>query len=171
VGLRDRALIGVMVYSFARVGAVVGMKVEDYYQDGRRSWLRLHEKGGKFHEVPAHHNAEAYLDAYLEAARIADDKKGALFRTAAGSAKTLTSNRLHRTEALLMIKRRAREAGLPEAICCHTFRATGITAYLENGGTIEKAQMIAAHESPRTTKLYDRTSDQISLDEVERIGI
>jgi len=68
-----------------------------------------------------------------------------------------------------MIKRRSRQAGLSEAICCHTFRATGITAYLENGGTIENAQAIAAHESPRTTKLYDRTQDAISLEEIERI--
>src|SRR4051812_17893445 len=79
VGLRDRALIGVMVFSFARIGAVVSMKVEDYYQNGKRWWLRLHEKGGKFHEVPAHHNAEAYLDAYLEAAGIGDDRKSPLF--------------------------------------------------------------------------------------------
>lgn len=70
-----------------------------------------------------------------------------------------------------MIKRRARAAGLPESTCCHTFRATGITAYLDNGSTIENAQAIAAHESPRTTKLYDRTSDEITLDEVERIAI
>jgi integrase len=70
-----------------------------------------------------------------------------------------------------MIKRRSRLAGLSEKICCHTFRATGITTYLENGGTIERAQAIANHESPRTTKLYDRTSDEISLDEVERIRI
>jgi integrase len=70
-----------------------------------------------------------------------------------------------------MIKRRARRAGLPENICCHTFRATGITTYLQNGGTIEKAQQIAAHESPRTTKLYDRTNDAITLDEIERIMI
>jgi integrase len=70
-----------------------------------------------------------------------------------------------------MIKRRAEDAGLPSSICCHTFRATGITAYLENGGTVENAQAIAAHESPRTTKLYDRRSDTISLDEIERILI
>jgi integrase len=70
-----------------------------------------------------------------------------------------------------MIKRRALVAGLPAHTCCHTFRATGITAYLENGGTIEHAQRIAAHESPRTTKLYDRTGDAVSLDEIERIRI
>ncbi len=76
---------------------------------------------------------------------------------------------MHRNDALRMIKVRAKAVGLPEAICCHTFRATGITAYLENGGTIEHAQQIANHESPKTTKLYDRTSDQITLDEIERI--
>jgi integrase/recombinase XerD len=70
-----------------------------------------------------------------------------------------------------MIKRRAQAAELPASTCCHTFRATGITAHLENGGTIENAQGIAAHESPRATKLYDRTSDEITLDEVERIAI
>jgi integrase len=171
VGLRDRALIAVMVYSFARVGAVVGMRVEDFYQNGRRSWFRLHEKGGKFHEVPAHHNAEAYLDAYLEAAGIAQDKKTPLFRSTRAKTKQLTPNGLTRTDALRMVKRRARAAGLPAAVCCHTFRATGITAYLENGGTIENAQAIAAHESPRTTKLYDRTSDTLTLDEIERIAI
>jgi integrase len=70
-----------------------------------------------------------------------------------------------------MVKRRALAAGLSPVVTCHTFRATGITAYLENGGTIEHAQQIAAHESPRTTKLYDRTSDAISLDEIEKIVI
>jgi site-specific recombinase XerD len=170
VGLRDRALIGVMVYSFARVSAVIGMRVEDYYQSGKRWWIRLHEKGGKHHEVPAHHNAEAYLDAYLEAADIADRKKSSLFRTI-NKRRQLTDSSMYRADVLRMIKRRAEAAGLPASTCCHTFRATGITAYLENGGTIENAQAIAAHESPRTTKLYDRTTDEITLDEVERILI
>ncbi|MDQ3920177.1 MAG: site-specific integrase [Acidobacteriota bacterium] len=170
VGLRDRALIGVMVYSFARVSAVIGMRVEDYYQSGKRWWIRLHEKGGKRHEVPAHHNAEAYLDAYLEAAGIAGQKKSPLFRTI-NKSRQLTVSPMYRSDVLRMIKRRAEAAGLPASTCCHTFRATGITAYLENGGTIENAQAIAAHESPRTTKLYDRTKDEITLDEVERILI
>src|SRR5262245_21033998 len=171
LGLRDRALIGVMVFSFARISAVLGMKVEDYYPNGKRWWLRLHEKGGKFHEVPAHHTAEAYLDAYIEAAGIAGDKKGPLFRSVRGKSGELTTKPLRRDNALTMIKRRAVAVGLSERIGCHTFRATGITAYLENGGTIEKAQQIAAHESPKTTKLYDRTSDRITLDEIQRIAI
>jgi integrase len=163
-GLRDRALIGVMVYSFARIGAVVGMRVQDYCPRGKRWWFRLHEKGGKHHEVPAHHNAEAYMDAYLQAAGITGDKKRPLFRTIA-RAGALTERPMSRIDALKMVKRRARAAHVSTAISCHTFRATGITAYLENGGTIENAQAIAAHESPRTTKLYDRTSDEITLDE------
>ncbi len=170
VGLRDRALIALMCFTFARVSAMVHMRVEDYYQNGKRWWIRLHEKGGKRHEVPAHHNAEAYTDAYLDAAGIRDEKKGPLFRSV-DKHRTLTKNPMTRTDVLRMVKRRARAAGLPYSTCCHTFRATGITAYLENGGTIEKAQAIAAHESPRTTKLYDRTSDDITLDEVERIAI
>jgi integrase/recombinase XerD len=170
IGLRDRALIGLMCYTFARVSAMVHMQTEDYYQNGKRWWVRLHEKGGKRHEVPCHHNAEAYLDEYLAAAGIRDDKKTPLFRSVDKHRK-LTANPMTRTDVLRMVKRRALEAGLPSSTCCHTFRATGITAYLENGGTIENAQAIAAHESPRTTKLYDRTSDEITLDEVERIAI
>jgi integrase len=160
-----------MVYSFARIGAVVGMRVEDYYLNGRRWWIRLHEKGGKFHEVPVHHVADEYLDAYLNAAGIRAEEKSPLFRTSRGRSRKLTENGLTERDALDLVKRRAAEAGLPRAICCHTFRATGITAYLENGGTVENAQAIAAHESPRTTKLYDRRGDQISLDEIERIVI
>jgi integrase len=158
-----------MIYSFARVGAVTGMNVADYYQNGKRWWIRLSEKGGKFHEVPVHHTAEEYLDAYLDAASLRSEPKTPLFRTTRGRSRQLTTNGLQEREALAMIKRRAAVAGLPATICNHTFRATGITAYLESGGTVEKAQAIAAHESPRTTKLYDRRSDQISLDEIERI--
>lgn len=169
-GLRDRALIAVMVFSFARVSAAVSLKAEDYYQDGKRWWFRFREKGGKQHQVPAHHTAEAYLDAYLFAARIGEDKKAPLFRTVTRHG-LLSDRQMTRNDAFRMVKRRAVAAGLPPTTCNHTFRATGITAYLENGGTIENAQAIAAHESPRTTKLYDRTSDEITLDEIERIRI
>jgi integrase/recombinase XerD len=169
-GLRDRALIGVMVYSFARVGAVLGRNVEDYYLQGKRWWLRLNEKGGKHHELPAHHKVEDFLDAYLTAAGIAGDKATPLFRSV-NARRQLTDCRLLPRDALAMVKRRARAAGLGDRISCHTFRATGITLYLLNQGTLERAQQIAAHESPRTTKLYDRTCDQVSLDEIEKILI
>ena len=161
VGLRDRALIGVMVFSFARVSAVVGMQRQDYFPQGKRGWLRLHEKGGKRHDVPAHHRAEAYLEAYLEAGALADPK-APLFQSV-DWARRLTGRALPRREVLAMIKRRAAAAELPPSTCCHTFRATGITAYLSNGGTLEHAQQIAAHASPKTTKLYDRRADTIAL--------
>lgn len=74
-------------------------------------------------------------------------------------------------DAWYMVRRRARDAGIATRIGCHTFRATGITNYLENGGSLEKAQQMANHESARTTKLYDRRDDKLSLDEVERIAI
>jgi site-specific recombinase XerD len=171
VGLRDRALIAVMVYSFARVNAVLEMKVRDYFVQGRRGWVRLHEKGGKEHEVPCHHNLELYLDEYIAAAGIAGDADGPLFRTAAGKTGALTGNPMWQQDAYRMIQRRAEAAGIRTRIGNHTFRATGISAYLKNNGTLEAAQQIANHESPRTTKLYDRRQDEISLDEVEKIGI
>src|SRR5215210_7027555 len=80
VGLRDRALIGLLIYTFARVSAATGMNVEDYYVQGRRSWVRLHEKGGKQHDMPAHHLLERYVDAYLTETGIASDKDTPLFR-------------------------------------------------------------------------------------------
>ena len=169
-GLRDRALLAVMVYSFARVSAVVRMAVEDYYQQGKRWWLRLHEKGGKHHAVPVHHKAEAYLDAYLNAAGIADEKGTPLWRTLTRG-RALSGRRMSRVDVFRMIKRRVQAAGLGAAANCHTFRATGITAYLLNGGTLERAQRIAAHESPRTTKLYDRTADEVTVEDIEKIGI
>ena len=168
-GLRDRALLAVMVYSFARVSAVVGMRVKDYYQQGKRWWLRLQEKGGKHHAVPVHHKAEAYLDAYLAAAGIAAEKDAPLWRSMP-RAGGLSPRRMSRVDVFRMIKRRVKTVGLGEANC-HTFRATGITAYLLNGGTLERAQAIAAHESPRTTKLYDRTADEVTIEDIKKIGI
>jgi len=112
VGLRDRALIGIMAYSFARVSAVVSMRVEDYFSAGKRWWVRLHEKGGKRHEMPCHHNLEAYLDAYLQAAKILEAKKSPLFRSARGRTDGLTANAMSRVHVWQMIQRRAREAGL-----------------------------------------------------------
>jgi integrase/recombinase XerD len=169
IGLRDRALIGSMVYTFARVNAVLQMKVKDYFVQGRRGWVRLHERSGKEHAVPCHHNLEQYLDEYIAAAGIAKDLEGPLFRTT--GRKTGTPQAMWQQDAYRMIQRRAADAGIKTMIGNHTFRATGITAYLKNKGTLEAAQHIANHESPRTTKLYDRRQDEISLDEVERIAI
>jgi len=120
--------------------------------------------------MPAHHNLEAYLDAYVEAAGIRDDSKGPLFRSAIGRTGELTLKPMHRVDAYRMIQRQADALRLKVRVGRHTFRATGITAYLEAGGTLENAQAMAAHESPSTTKLYDRTSDAITLNEIEARG-
>jgi site-specific recombinase XerD len=171
VGLRDRALIALMVYTFARIGAALLMKVEDVYVQGRRTWVRLHEKGGKQHDMPCHHNLDSYLHAYLEGAMPVGDDKGWLFRTATGRGGELTERPLSQADAYRMIRRRAIAAGIATKIGNHSFRATGITEYLRNGGKLEIAQQMANHESARTTGLYDRRNDQVSLDEVERIVI
>lgn len=171
IGLRDRALIAMMVFSFARIGAVLKMQIKDYYPNGKRWWIRLHEKGGKHHEMPAHHTLEQYLDEYLETMGIREDTKGYLFRTFGGKGRAMTESQMLQTYAWQMIRRRAKAIGIFTPLCNHSFRGTGITTYLRNGGTLEKAQQMAAHESPRTTKLYDRTNDEISLDEIEKIVI
>jgi integrase/recombinase XerD len=143
VGLRDRALIGLMVYSFARIGAALSMKVEDVYTQNRRLWVRLNEKGGKRHEMPCHHNLEEYLIAYLDGCGLRDDPKGPLFRTIDRGTRFLTETPLPQGNAYAMIQRRAERARIETKIGNHTFRATGITAYLKNGGTLERAAAMA----------------------------
>src|ERR1700736_1240998 len=140
IGLRDRALIGLMVYSFARIGAALGMTVEDVFTQNRRLWVRLCENGGKRHAMPCHHNLEEYLTAYLDGAELRGDPKGPLFRTIGRGTAQLTRTVLPQANAYAMIGRRAAAAGIETKLGNHSFRATGITAYLKNGGTLEKAQ-------------------------------
>jgi|SRR5271165_3609304 len=168
IDLRDKALIGLMLYSFARIGAVVGMAVEDVFTQNRRLWVRLHEKGGKLHDMPCNHNAEAFLHAYLDGTGIAADAKGPLFRTVGRDGK-LTGNALHRVNAFELVRKRAAAAGIKTRISNHSFRATGITVFRKLGGSLENAALMANHASTRTTQLYDRRADEVTLDEVERI--
>ena len=171
IGLRDRALIGLMIYSFGRIGAALAMRVEDAFVQNRRLWVRLREKGGKRHEMPCHHTLEEYLHAYLDGTGIADDPKGPLFRTIGRGTGRLSRTVLPQANAYAMVRRRALAAGIDTRIGNHSFRATGITAYLKNGGTLENTAAMANHASTRTTQLYDRRRDDISLDEVERIRV
>jgi site-specific recombinase XerD len=193
IGLRDRAMIATMAYSFARIGAVAALQVRHVFRQQRRLWLRLSEKGGKSHDVPCHHHLEAYLAEWLEAAGHADKPLAPLFQTftwkptpepSCSTVDLSTPRHDHTpirqrrilsgkpmTQAMTweMLQRRAKAAGIDTAICNHTFRATGITAYLIHGGTIERAAIIAGHRSTRTTQLYDRRSDDVTLDEIEKI--
>jgi site-specific recombinase XerD len=170
-GKRDRALIGLMTFTFARVSAACGMNVGDVFHQQRRVWARLHEKGGKMHEMPSHHTLEVYLSEYMEAAGLGGDPKAPLFQSIDKYTRTLSGQRLNRYKAWHIVQRRARAAGISTDVCNHTFRGTGITAYLSNGGTLEKARQMAAHSSTRTTQLYDRREDRVTLDEVVRINI
>jgi integrase/recombinase XerD len=168
IGLRDRALIALMGYTFARVGAAVQMKVEDYYIQKRRGWVRLHEKGGKVNELPCHHNLEQFLDEWLQRSGLVAEPYAPLFPTLRHGKLTGRAP-LPQANVHMMIQRRATAAGIATKISCHSFRATGITTYLQNGGKLEVAQQMAGHESARTTGLYDRRNDSVALDEVERV--
>ena len=171
-GLRDRALIALMVYSFARIGAALGMKVEDVFTQNRRQRVRPREKGGKPHAMPCHHNLETYLTAYIDGAGLAGDPKGPLFATIGRARHGLAdANPLPSRNAHAMIRRRAAAAGIMTQLGNHSFGATGITADLKKGGTMEKAAQMANHASTRTTQLYDRRREELSLDEVERMGV
>jgi integrase/recombinase XerD len=168
---RDKAIIGVLTYTFARVSAVVNLDQEDYFQAGRRRKLRLREKGGKQRDVPLHHKAVDFLEVYLEAGGRLKTKDRPFFRTIAREG-DLSGRRMSRTSVLRMVKSRAEADGLdPDRVCCHTFRGTGITAYLQNDGKLEVAQHIAGHADASTTKLYDRRRELVSKEEVEKIRI
>jgi site-specific recombinase XerD len=183
VGLRDRAIIGVMTATFARVQATLGMNVDDYFPEGKGWSIRLYEKNSKVVTMPVQHTLEKWLDAYIEAVGGAEvfpfetsrsgklTKKQPLFLSARGRSQTLTGRRMTRQDAWKMIKRRAKAAGINTAIRNHSFRGTGITDFLTNGGQLPEAQRMAGHADPRTTKLYDRRNQQITRGEVERITI
>ncbi|WP_192385919.1 tyrosine-type recombinase/integrase [Mesorhizobium silamurunense] len=176
LGVRDRALIALMIFAFSRIGACESMKVGDVFQRQRRLWVRLHEKGGKEHEMPCHHTLEAALDAWLEASGLRDDPKAALFpscprRTSGDDKGWITTGKpITQPGAYQMMRRRAQAISMA-TIGNHSMRGTGITAYLKNGGTLEKARDMANHSTTTTTQLYDRRSDVVTLDEVERILI
>jgi hypothetical protein len=152
-------MIGTMVYSFARVGATVTMKVGDYFQHRQRRWIRLHEKGGKRHEVPCHPSLEELLNVWVAAAGIGRDKKGPLFRSMSKGDK-LIDNPMTRFDVLHMIKRRAQAAGLPYSTCCHTSVRPASPHILKMG-----AHSSMPRPSP-TTNLPERSSFTIAPERI-----
>ena len=169
VGLRDRALISVMLHAFARLEAAVSMDVADFYPQGTTWRLRLHEKSGKYHVMPAHHLLAERLHAYISAAGIAGQKDNPLFRAASHKGSGVTG-RLNQRRARNMVQRRVTAAGIATpGISNHTFRATGITLYMANGGALETAQEMAAHASSKTTAMYDHSGERRTQAEVERV--
>ena len=171
-GLRDRALISLMIYSFARISAALALDVGHLFREQHRLNIRLSEKGGKRHFMPCHHSLDAHLVSYITTAGLSPDPKAPLFQSITRDRRALTGRRLNRTEAWYMVRRRARAAGIDTPVSCHTFRGTGITAYLEHpDAKLEEAQKMAAHSDPKTTRLYDRRSQAVTIDAVERIRI
>jgi site-specific recombinase XerD len=177
IGLRDRAVIATMAYTFSRIGALEKLTIGDVIKQERRVWLRLHEKGGKEHDIPCHHMLESYLLSYLAALGDVTDPKTPLFQTFKNSVSedgcrvlVATGKSISQSRAWDMLQRRAKRVGIETSICNHTFRATGITAFLRAGGTLERAALIANHASTRTTQLYDRRSRDIAWAEIEQIS-
>jgi site-specific recombinase XerD len=171
VSLRDKAMLSVMLFGFARVGAVTKMRVGDFLDEGREAELKLNEKGGQHRVIPCHHITREQLRAYIVAAGLDTESKAPLFQSAPRHGKKLSGKPMSRADALAMVKRRCRAAGLPASICNHSFRATGITMHQEAGGRLEDAQLLAGHASTRTTQLYNRKARKIARAEVERVQL
>lgn len=168
---RDKAMIASMLFSFARVGALVGMKVRDYKNAGTvHATFVLHEKRGKFHPVPAHHLAAELVEAYLAAADLARTPDAPLWQSATRAA-GLSGEAISARGVLDVVKRRCAAAGLPSDICNHSFRATGITMHQDAGGDLEAARQLAGHASVKTTQLYNRSGDKTRRAEVERVQL
>ena len=167
---RDRALIGLMVFSFFRVSAALSLSLSDYELRGQQRWIIGEEKGSKRHEMPVHPTLEALLDEYIEFVGMTE-LSTPLFQSSNARGGKLTGRPFDRTAAWRMVRRRAATAGVHRDIGNHSFRATGITTYLNAGGSLEDARIMANHSNATTTKLYDRTGDIAKIQEVNRIDI
>jgi integrase len=173
VGLRDRAVLGVLAYTGARIGAVAKLRLCDYRDLGEQRMLRFKEKGGKDREIPVRHDLAAWLNEYLAAAGIAQDSKSKapLFRAADGKRKRLTLSSYSPHSMRQMMKRRLADAGLPDLFSPHSFRVTVVTDLLSQNVPLEDVQYLAGHASPTTTRVYDRRRRKVTRNIVERISI
>src|SRR5208282_140282 len=168
VGQRDRAIIAVLIYTAARVGAVARLTLKSLKRDGTQYALRFSEKGGKSREIPVRHDLEQILRGYIEAAGITD---GPLFRTVFRRTGKLTARAMSGIDICRMMKRRLRAAGLPGEFSPHSFRVATVTDLLEQNVPLEDVQHLAGHADPRTTRLYDRRRRKVTRNIVERISI
>ncbi len=181
IAYRDRALISLMTFTFSRITSALNIKLEDYFEHDNAMWIRTRVKGGMVHKMPVNVELRKILDDYISYAGI-DEPNTYLFPAATRLKLTeqekeagvpcpyvLGDRQWRRTKAYDMIRRRAKKAGIKKKIGNHSFRGTGITNYIENDGALELAQRMAGHASPRTTKLYDRTEDKITIEEVQKI--
>jgi site-specific recombinase XerD len=167
---RDKALCSVLLYSWARVSAVVALRVEDYYERKGERWLRLHEKRGKIHEVPVHSKAREAIDQWLLASGLGSNPSAPLLPAFGKNKKTPELRHMDRTSVWKLVQARAHASGLKKRVCCHSFRATGITEYMNAGGSLDIAQRMAGHSQLSTTKIYDRSQDRLTMAEIEKVS-
>ncbi len=172
VGLRDRAILAILVYTSSRAGAVAKLRRADVYNAGRQWMLHFDEKGGKSREIPVRHDLEGFIMAYIDAAGMRDAPKDTpLFQSALKRQRRLTGKQLHANDICRMMKRRLKDISLPLLYSPHSFRVTTITDLLEQGVPLEDVQRLAGHADPRTTRLYDRRKRKITRNIVERISV
>ncbi len=173
MGLRDRAILATLRFTACRAGAVAKLRLGDFQREGSQYVLRFQGKGGKSREIPVLHDLEVMILAYIEAAGIGDQAKDSpLFRAGTnGTAKKLTGNPLTSKRICELVKRRLKDAGLPERLSPHSFRVSAITDLLTQGVPLEDVQYLAGHSEPRTTWLYDRRQEKVTRNTVERISI
>jgi integrase/recombinase XerD len=144
--IRDKAIFCVLLYSWCRVSALINLSVADYYERGGTRWLRFQEKRGKDHEVPVHSKAKEAVDLWLERSYLASNPTAPLFPSFGKNRETLNARRLDRRSVLKLVEKWAKASGIQKRVCCHSFRATGVTEYMNSGGTIEIAQRIGAYD-------------------------
>ncbi len=173
IGLRDKAIISILIYTAARVGAVAKLRVRDLYDSGDQYCLHFDDKGGKSREIPVRHDLQTLLFDYLQRAdlQLGHDTVRPIFTTAIRKTKELTMRPMTAGDIGRMVKRRMAACGLPRRLSPHSFRVTTITDLLEQGVPLEDVQNLAGHADPRTTRLYDRRKKKITRNIVERISV
>ena len=172
VGLRDRAIVAILIYTAARVGAVAGLRMADFYDTGTQYCLRFLDKGSKSREIPVRHDLLIYITEYKHAAQLAcSPSDSPLFRTTVRRTRRLTATAMTAGDIGRMVRRRMRDANLPARLCTHSFRVATITNLLSQGVPLEDVQNLVGHADSRTTRLYDRRHRTVTRNIVERISI
>ena len=172
VGLRDRAILGTLTYTGARVGALTQLRIKDFQEQGKGRLLLFVEKGGKHRTIPVRQDLEEWIAAYIEAAGIADDHKNApLFRSAYYRCRRLTERGVSDHTIRMIVKRRLADAGLPAIISPHSFRVMVVTNLLSQNVPIDDVQYLAGHANSQSTQLYDRRRRRVARTIVDLIAV
>ena len=173
IGLRDRAILGTLTYTGARVGAVAGLRLQDRRDYGEYRALQFRDKRGRQREIPVRFDLDTWLTEYLEAAGIRDDPKGSPFfrRNDWHTETRLGSESIGPWTIRNILKRRLKDAGLPTIFTPHSFRMMVVTALIDRGVPVEDVQYLAGHSHPATTQVYDRRDRRVTRSIMEKIPV